>query len=313
LRDDLRWLRLRRVGRGPAVIRSMTGWGESAQDTPAGRLRVEIKTVNHRHFNASLRTPHGFDRYEADIQGWLRSALARGHVNYTLSVDRNGAGAGDLPDLDLVRAGRYRDLLRRLKDELGLAGDVEVGHVARFGEIFRAPDQEEEPEIDPQVIREVTEQAMRAVIVMRESEGRRLAEDLEGRLASISTQLDLVARRAPDRLLLERDRLRAAVRELSEQDGVDEERLAREIAYLAEKWDINEELVRFRAHVEHFRETMDAPADEPVGKRLGFLVQEMHREANTIGAKANDVVIARASVTIKEEIERLREQLENVE
>jgi uncharacterized protein (TIGR00255 family) len=291
----------------------MTGWGESARDTPAGRLRVEIKTVNHRHFNASLRTPHGFDRYEADIQAWLRAELARGHVSYSLSIDRNGGGADELPELDLQRAGRYRDLLRRLKEELGLAGDVEVGHVARFGEIFRAPEQEDTPELDPQLIREITEDAVRAVIVMRESEGRRLADDLEGRLAAIATQLELVAQRAPERLMQERDRLRALVRELSEQDTVDEERLAREIAYLAEKWDINEELVRFRAHVEHFRETLGAPADEPVGKRLGFLVQEMHREANTIGAKANDVAIARASVAIKEEIERLREQLENVE
>ena len=291
----------------------MTGWGEAARDTPGGRLRVEIKTVNHRHFNASLRTPHGFDRYEADIQGWLRAALLRGHVTYTLNVDRNGASVGELPDLDLMRAGRYRDLLRKLKDELGLAGEVEVGHVARFGEIFRAPEAEEVPAVEPDMLREITEQAMRAVIAMRESEGRRLADDLEERLASISEQLELVGQRAPGRLVQERDRLRAAVRELSEQEAVDEERLAREIAYLAEKWDINEELVRFRAHVEHFRETMAAPADEPVGKRLGFLVQEMHREANTIGAKANDVAIARASVAIKEEIERLREQLENVE
>jgi uncharacterized protein (TIGR00255 family) len=295
------------------MIRSMTGWGESERETPAGRLRVEIKTVNHRHFNASLRTPHGFDRYEADIQGWLRGSLARGHVSYTLSVDRNGAAQGDLPELDLARAGRYRDLLKRLKDELGLAGDVEVGHVARFGEIFRAPDAEEAPDVDPETIKDITEQAVRAVVGMRESEGRRLADDLNGRLAAIREQLDLVAQRAPERLTHERDRLRAAVRELSEQDSVDEERLAREIAYLAEKWDINEELVRFRAHVEHFLETMAAPAEEPVGKRLGFLVQEMHREANTIGAKANDSGIARASVAIKEEIERLREQLENVE
>lgn len=295
------------------MIRSMTGWGESERETPAGRLRVEIKTVNHRHFNASLRTPHGFDRYEADIQGWLRGALPRGHVSYSLSVDRNGAAQGDLPELDLVRAGRYRDLLKRLKDELGLAGDVEVGHVARFGEIFRSPEPEDAPEVDPETIKDITEQAVRAVVGMRESEGRRLADDLNGRLAAIAEQLDLVAQRAPERLTHERDRLRAAVRELTEQDMVDEERLAREIAYLAEKWDINEELVRFRAHVEHFLETMAAPAEEPVGKRLGFLVQEMHREANTIGAKANDSGIARASVAIKEEIERLREQLENVE
>lgn len=298
----------------PVVIRSMTGWGEAEREIPAGRLRVEIKTVNHRHFNASLRTPYGFDRFEADIQTWLRTGLSRGHVSYSLSLGRNGGANGDLPDLDLTRAERYRELLQRLKDELGLAGEVEVGHVARFGEIFRVPDQPNAPpEIEPALLRDVTEQAVRAVVAMRESEGRRLAADLEGRLAAIEAQLEAVAARAPGRLVQERDRLRAAVRELSGQDAVDEERLAREIAYLAEKWDINEELVRFRAHIEHFRETMAAPPEEPVGKRLGFLVQEMHREANTIGAKANDAGIARASVAIKEEIERLREQLENVE
>ena len=297
------------------MIRSMTGWGESERETAAGRLRVEIKTVNHRHFNASLRTPHGFDRFEADIQSWIRPSIARGHVSYSLSLERNGAAeTDDLPDLDLVRAARYRDLLVRLKDELGLTGEIEVGHVVRFGDIFRAPEPRHiELEVDPEAIRGVTEEAVLAVVAMRETEGRRLAEDLHGRLTTIATQLDLVAERAPGRLIAERDRLSAAVRELAGQQQVDEDRLAREIAYLAEKWDINEVLVRFRAHIEHFREMMATDPEEPVGKRLGFLVQEMHREANTIGAKANDSAIARASVAIKEEVERLREQLENVE
>ena len=297
------------------MIRSMTGWGEAERETPAGRLRVEIKTVNHRHFNANLRTPYGFDRIEADIQSWLRPWIARGHVSYSLSLERNGGLSDEqLPQLDLVRANHYRDLIRRLKQELDLAGEVEVGHLVRFSEIFRSPENgRSEPEVDPDAVRGVTEEAVRAVVAMRESEGRRLAEDLDGRLSAIAAELDRVAERAPARLVAERDRLRAAVRELAGQEAADEERLAREIAYLAEKWDINEELVRFRAHVEHFRETMQTPAEEPVGKRLGFLVQEMHREANTIGAKANDAAIARASVAIKEEIERLREQLENVE
>ena len=297
------------------MIRSMTGWGESERDTAVGRLRVEIKTVNHRHFNASLRTPHGFDRFEADIQGWLRQSIARGHVSYSLSLDRNGpAETEELPELDLVRAARYRDLLRRLADELGLEGQVEVAHVARFGEIFRPPEPlQAELEVDPETIRGVTEEAVRAVVTMREAEGCRLAEDIEGRCAAIASQLDLVSEGAPARLVAERDRLRAAVSELTAQESVDEERLAREIAYLAEKWDINEELVRFRAHLEHFGETIKRPSEEAVGKRLGFLVQEMHREANTIGAKANDAGIARAAVAIKEEVERLREQLENVE
>jgi uncharacterized protein (TIGR00255 family) len=125
--------------------------------------------------------------------------------------------------------------------------------------------------------------------------------------------LAAVRERAPERLVAERDRLRAAVRELAGGVAVDEARLAQEIAYLAERWDVNEELVRFASHVSLFRELLAADAAEPVGKRLSFLVQEIHREANTIGSKANDALIAHRVVAIKEEIERLREQVENVE
>ncbi len=186
--------------------------------------------------------------------------------------------------------------------------------VARFGDIFRAPEGDRAaPEVDEDVLREVTEEALAEVLAMRESEGARLQEDLEGRLATIEGALDNVEARAPERLVAERDRLRNAVRELGGQEQVDQDRLAREIAYLAEKWDINEEIVRFRAHVEHFKDLLAADAGEAVGKRLSFLVQEMHREANTIGSKANDAQIAHAAVAFKEEIERLREQLENVE
>ena len=157
------------------------------------------------------------------------------------------------------------------------------------------------------------EDAARAVAAMREDEGRRLQADLEGRLAAIDAALDAVAELAPQRLAAERDRLRAAIAELSQGVGVSEERLAQEVAYLAERWDVNEELVRFRSHNELFIALLDASPDEPVGKRLSFLVQEMHREANTIGSKANDASIAHLVVAIKDELERLREQVENVE
>ncbi|MDT8342583.1 MAG: DUF1732 domain-containing protein, partial [Longimicrobiales bacterium] len=140
-----------------------------------------------------------------------------------------------------------------------------------------------------------------------------LRADLEGRLDALSALLDGVGERAPGRLAAERDRLRLQIRELTDGDEVDEDRLAREIAYLAEKWDVNEELVRFRSHIELFRETLSGNGAEGVGKRLAFVVQEMHREANTLGAKANDAGITHATVAMKEEIERLREQVENVE
>ncbi|HET6762166.1 MAG TPA: DUF1732 domain-containing protein, partial [Longimicrobiaceae bacterium] len=150
-------------------------------------------------------------------------------------------------------------------------------------------------------------------VVMREDEGKRLQADLLGRLEAIDRALAAISEMAPARLVAERDRLRAAVQELAGGVGVSEDRLAQEIAHLAERWDVNEELVRFRSHNELFRELLEADSAEPVGKRLSFLVQEMHREANTIGSKANHAGIAHQVVAIKEEVERLREQVENVE
>ena len=297
------------------MIRSMTGFGEAEEATAAGVVRVEIKTVNHRFFNANLRTPAGFDRFEGDIQSWLRPFLRRGHVTYTLSIDRDVADAKDkLPELDLELAKRYGELLETLRSELGVEAPVDLSHIARFGEIFRAQEPADaKVQVEPEVVRRLTEAAAAEVVELREAEGARLQRDLEERLQAIDEALGRVEAHAPERLIAERDRLRAAVIELTESHSVDEDRLAREIAYLAEKWDLNEEIVRFRSHLELFRETLQADASEPVGKRLGFVIQEMNREANTIGSKANDAQIAQTAVALKEEVERLREQLENVE
>ena len=293
----------------------MTGFGEAEEVTAAGVVRVEIKTVNHRFFNANVRTPSGFDRFEGDIQSWLRPFLSRGHVTYTLSIDRDTAEASDtLPELDLERAKRYGELLETLRRELDLEAPVDLSHISRFGEIFRPPERGNASAlVEAEVICRLTEAAATEVVLLREAEGARLQRDLEERLQVIEESLVRVEEHAPERLVAERDRLRAAVAELVETHSVDEDRLAREIAYLAEKWDINEEIVRFRSHAELFNEALQTEASEPVGKRLGFLVQEMNREANTIGSKANDARIAQTAVGLKEEVERLREQLENVE
>ena len=297
------------------MIRSMTGFGEAEEATAAGVVRVEIKTVNHRFFNANLRTPSGCDRYETDIQSWLRPFLSRGHVTYTLSIDRDTAEVNDtLPELDLERAKRYGELLETLRRELGVEAPVDLAHISRFGEIFRAPDRgNASAQVDVELIRSLTQAAASGVVALREAEGARLQRDLEEHLHAIEEALVQVETLAPERLVAERDRLRSAVTELTEGHAIDEDRLAREIAYLAEKWDINEELVRFRSHVELFNEALATEAGEPVGKRLGFLIQEMNREANTIGSKANNAQIAQMAVALKEEVERLREQVENIE
>jgi uncharacterized protein (TIGR00255 family) len=297
------------------MIRSMTGFGEAARPLDEGHLRVEIKTVNHRFLNTSIRTPPGFDRVEHEVQAWLRRHLTRGHASVSIRVDQDAESAAEaLPEVDLARARHYAGLLRTLGEEVGLDGRVDVTALLRFNDILRTPDaRRAAPEIPLDLLRETVEEAVAAVVELREVEGARLRTDMEERLGAIETALDTVEARAPARLLAERDRLRAQVAELAGSVEVEPERLAREVAYLAEKWDINEEIVRFRSHVELFRETLAAEAADPVGKRLSFVVQEMHREANTIGSKANDAAISQAAVAMKEEIERLREQVENVE
>lgn len=295
------------------MIRSMTGYGDAERDSPAGRLRLEVKTVNHRFFNLSIKTPSGFDRFEKAVADALKVHLARGHVSAYLSIDRSAAESTAALAVDMEKARGYREALEALKDELNVPGELDLAMFVRFGDIFRAPDVDRTAGVEVEMIAELADEAAQACRRMRDAEGERLADDLTGRLDAIAVQLDRVEERAPERLTEYRDRLRTAVAELSAQVDVDDDRLAREIAYMSEKWDINEEVVRFRSHIELFREALAGAADEPVGKRLGFLVQEMLREANTVSSKANDAELAHASVAIKEEIERIREQVENVE
>ncbi len=296
----------------------MTGWGQAETDTEVGRLRVEIRTVNHRFLNTSIRLPHGHDRLESSVVEWVKPKLLRGHVTVGVSLERDDATDRGLPELDLDRARHAHEIYRELGHALGLIGEVDVATIARFPDVIRPPDPGRTSgggafEIPEEALRETVEAAAEAVVTFREREGEALRSDLEARLAELETALDRVESRAPARLVAERDRLREKIGELIESHEVDEERLAREVTWLAEKWDINEEIVRFRGHVALMRETLGGDGSESVGKRLSFIVQEMHREANTIGSKANDTEIGRAAVKMKEEVERLREQVENVE
>lgn len=296
------------------MIRSMTGFGEAERDTAAGRLRCEIKTVNHRYFSVNLRLSSALERFEPQVREWLRGLLPRGHVNCALRL-QNGTEPGEAPPLvlDENRAQQYLALLHEIKERFNLPGDVDIALLSRFGDLIRAAEPEDLNAIAADDVQAVTEAAARAAVSMREIEGRKLAEDLHGRLAAIEAAMALIAERAPQRLVAERDRMRRVVAELAGEIGIDEERITREVAYMAERMDISEELVRLRSHIELFRNILAQTTDETVGKRLGFLTQEMHRETNTIGSKANDSHIEHHVISIKDEIERLREQVENVE
>jgi uncharacterized protein (TIGR00255 family) len=297
------------------MIRSMTGFGEAERQTEAGTLRVEIRTVNHRHLSVNFRTPASLAKWEPQMRDWLRAHLSRGHANVAVRLE-SAAGASAAAvglKLDEERVRAYLSLFNELREHFGVSGEPDLSQLLRFSDVIVRDDEGTRVEVPVDDLRAVVEDAALATSSMREDEGRRLQADLKGRVAAIDAALDAIAELAPGRLAAERDRLRAAIAELAGGVGVNEERLAQEVAYLAERWDVNEELVRFRSHNELFRELMAANPEEPVGKRLSFLVQEMHREANTIGSKANHAGIAHLVVAIKEEVERLREQVENVE
>jgi len=297
-------------------IRSMTGFGEAEQSFPEGRVTASVRTVNHRNLNLHLRVPAGLERHQGAMEDVLRKRFIRGHVTAGVTVERDPE-AGVMPGIgpDMERARGYVTALRTLQEAFSLSGDIPIEVLAGFRDIFRDAEVEEAlPEVSLELLAEVLAEAANRVVSMREQEGARLVRDLSNRLDALDGSVASVEEMAPRRLIAERNRMRDAIQSLlGEELRVDEERLAREVAHLAERWDIHEEVVRFHSHLSMFRETLNGGGEGGVGKRLGFISQELLREANTIGSKANDAGIAREVVLLKEEIEKLREQLENVE
>lgn len=294
------------------MIRSMTGFGAADGDVGGGHVSVEVRSVNHRFFNPSIKLPGVLSRWEADVREALRRGVARGHVTLFARFERDAASEEAAP-VDEVRFGAYVRQLRELQVRFGLSDSLDVATILRMPDVFAGNTREELPaEAGAQLV-SIVDRAVAALLEMRAVEGARLAEYLEARLAIIEEALGRIAERAPVRVVEQRERLRNAVRELIDGVNPDETRLAQEIALLADRLDVAEELSRFRAHIAAFRAALGAPQPDGVGKRLGFLLQEMLREANTTGSKGNDAAIVSDVLLVKEELERVREQVENLE
>ncbi len=291
----------------------MTGFGVADAAVGGGRLQVEVRSVNHRHFNLQLKVPGELQRLEAEIRNRLRDRIARGHVTVSARWIEEPARGGVLR-LNLERARQVAAALRQLKAVLNLSGDIDLGWVARQSDVLQPAESEQAP-LEAADVLVVVDAAAEAMLAMRRVEGAALGAELERLLVSLERRLEIVEQRAPQRLVAERDRLRASVAALLDGRSPDEARLAQEIALLADKLDITEEVVRLKAHIAACRSALqqDAAAAGGGGRQLGFLGQEMLREINTIGSKANDAAIAQSVVTMKGELERFREQVENVE
>jgi uncharacterized protein (TIGR00255 family) len=286
----------------------MTGFGAAEGPVAAGRLRVEIRTVNHRYFNLSLKLSPDLTSLETEFREMLRKEFERGHVSVSVRwVEYPAAIAASAVNLERAQAVMTR--LRELKTGLNLPGEIDLTMIARYPEVF---DTQQEPGLVPDwsEVGPVVAGAVAACQAMRQREGAALADDLRHRLQVLEAEIRSIAVRAPERVVRERDRLRASVSALLDGQVADENRIAQEIAFLADKLDITEELVRFEAHVGACREVLAGPG--PKGKQLGFLAQELGREVNTIGSKANDAVITQQVILMKGELEKFREQLENL-
>jgi uncharacterized protein (TIGR00255 family) len=287
----------------------MTGFGVGEGAVAGGRLQIEIRTVNHRFFNLSARLPVDLGALEAPLRDHLRQDFDRGHISVAVRwLEPPASGGGVVLDLDRARA--VVATFRELQATLGLAGDIDLALVARQPDVLVTPVGASStigwPEVEPVVVAAVTE--CRAA---RRREGEALVAELRHRLDLMERSAEAIAAQAPRRLARERDRLRAAVRDLLDGRGINEERLELELALLADRLDVTEELVRFAAHLKACRDAL--AANRPVGKQLGFLAQELGREVNTIGSKANDATITQEVIALKGELEKFREQVENLE
>jgi uncharacterized protein (TIGR00255 family) len=287
----------------------MTGFGAATGPVGNGRVSVELRTVNHRFFNPSLKLPPELSRWEGEVREVLRRAIARGHVTLVARLERDSVG--DIV-IDEQRFTDALEALRRLSDAHGLGEPVSLATVLRMPQVVRSEGAAEMGGTAEELVA-IVRQASDALTAMREAEGARLGAVLAERIGVVEEALDRIAARAPERIVAERERLRAAVAELTGSATVDEQRVAQEVAILADRLDVSEEIDRFRAHISAFRDTLQRGNKEPVGKRLSFLLQEMVREANTTGSKARDAAMTHNVVAVKEELERIAEQVENLE
>jgi uncharacterized protein (TIGR00255 family) len=287
----------------------MTGFGSAESSVGSHRVAVEIRSVNHRFFSPSIKTPSALARLEGDIRELLRERITRGHV--TASV-RIGSDAEVGPRLDSARIAAYVEQLRDISKQVGLPGSVTMEGILRLPQVVTTEEVAAPPD-SADAILPVVRQALEEMDSMRAVEGAKLKDIILDRLAAIEGAMKRVADRAPARVVEQRDRLRKAVTSLMEGALPNEDRIAQEIAMLADRLDVAEEIARFATHISAFRATHDAPPPYGVGKRLGFLLQELLREANTTGSKANDASITAEVLSIKEDLERIREQVENLE
>ena len=301
------------IRRSTIMIKSMTAFGRAKREGADKDITIEIKSVNSRYFDCNVKLPRAYIFLEERIKEYVKkNAVARAKVDVFVTVDMHTCRIGNV-GIDKAYAESYISALRRLSEEFGLKDDISVMSVARNQDIFTFDKDEEDLEAEWQIFSEVLDEAIAGYDAMRSLEGAKAETDIKGKIELIRSYADEVEKISAEDTVGYRDKLEARIRAIiGETDvAVDENRLLTECAIWADKIAIDEELVRLRSHFGAFYDIIES--SEPSGRKLDFLMQELNRETNTIGSKANNARIARIVVNMKGELEKIREQVQNIE
>lgn len=292
------------------MIRSMTGYGRSRQLLDGREILVEIKSVNHRYFEFAARVPRAYGYLEEKLKSFLQGKVSRGKVEVSVSV-YNIEGKDAQIEVNRSIARGYIDALRSANEMLGLDDDLQLSNLLRLPDIFNVIKTVEDEEVIWNDVKVAAEEALDNFVSMRCAEGLKMREDIESRLGCIESLVEEVEKRSPMVTDAYRQRLYGRLCEILADKKIDEQRILTEAAVFSEKTAVDEETVRLKSHIQQFRGLLNA--EEAVGRKLDFLIQEFNRESNTIGSKAQDVEITKIVVELKSEIEKIREQIQNIE
>lgn len=293
------------------MIKSMTGFGRATKIFSNKEVTVEIRSVNHRYFEFSARVPRVYSYLEERLKSYLKSTISRGKVEVSVIIAAVEGETTSVVKINQGLAKEYLNALKSLSEELQVKNDVTVSQLARFSDIFTVTRAEDDEEDIWRMVEETASEAVKKFVTMRSVEGEKMEQDLLNRLDNIAKWVEQVEIQSPKTLENYRSRLKAKMDEILGNNTIDEARILAEAAIFADKIAVDEETVRLRSHIKQFKDILKV--DEPVGRKLDFLVQEFNRETNTIGSKAQDVEVARIVVDIKSEIEKIREQIQNIE
>ncbi len=293
------------------MIASMTGFGRGEASAAGFEATVELKSVNSRYCEVSIRSPRSISDKDGEIQAVVKKAFARGRISVQIQVE-SPADKETVLTLDTEAVARYRNLLGSLKTAAGVDEPLTLDHFLRYPDIFLAAEEDTDRALHTwAAVSEALDGACRTMRSMRLQEGKALQTELEARLDGIEKSLLIVEKEAPERIPRAHVRLRTRLEEVITDGRIDNDRLEFEMALLADRLDIREECVRLHSHLNLFREAISS--GDPIGRKLNFLSQEMNREVNTIGSKASDAGLSHVVVSMKEDLEKIREQVENVE